>query len=501
MRIRDRNIEVLLLLLVGSVAFHTGDASSNNGPPPPPPPSSKWRATPPPPPEKGYVNPLDPTQKLQASASAAASEAIDSNMAAGSDTSPPPPQSSLSSSWNQEGNSYPGISRTSSEADKRRNPEDEIYYDDNERGDNRQAPPPSNSDDHTSTELSSSTTTKTTTRTPTKIQPIEIDPRDSKHVPIHYNFGKDDVGKKPTKKGRRGFFFGRRQNDDKDDDDNNDTKEREERTNMDGFPSSSTRDRLVDRDAPRRRVGDDFEQRRRDEEEDPSFRGRRRGRYDDEDSRGGKYYEDDSRDRRREDDVYRSENNDREKDRRPQYASARRDVITRYQSTATGKLMLTLSCGLVGSIVGAFLGKSILNRPVGMALTWSVIFIVCTLLRNPYGELVRALGMSIILALQRTTSIRRRYPTWRHIKASLGASERRPFPPTSNPWSYEPRRDFDPEFRMLFTVIAMAFVGSTCGGSVPLIPTWIGSLVGAGFFGLSTTMQSARVSLCCLCII
>ena len=459
----------VLLLLGAVVAFRAADARS--GQPPPPPPSANWGA-PPPPPEKGYLNPLDPTQKVQA----AASEAVTSNVASSSDTTPP----QSPSSWNPDGDTYAG--RNPPEADQRRYPDEDSYYD-TSRDDHR----PSQDNDYND---NTSTTTETT-RTPAKlIEPIEIDPRDSKHVPIHYNFGgKDYEAAKPKANGKRGFFFGRRRNND----DNEDSKEKED--SRDDAPSIP-RDRRLDRDAPRRRGGDDFEQRRRREED----RNRRRGRYDDEDRRGGKYdYED--RDRRENDDYYRDTNNNNDKDQVPSYASARRDVITRYQSTATGKLMLTLSCGMVGSIVGAFLGKSILNRPVGMAMTWSVIFIIVTLLRNPYGELVRALGMSIILALQRTTSIRRRYPTWRHIKASLGATERRPFPPASNPWSYEPRRDFDPEFRMLFTVIAMAFVGSTCGGSVPLIPTWIGSLVGAGFFGLSTTMQSARVSLCCLYIL
>lgn len=103
--------------------------------------------------------------------------------------------------------------------------------------------------------------------------------------------------------------------------------------------------------------------------------------------------------------------------------------------------------------------------------------------------------MALILALRRTRYIRKSYPTWCHVKASIRAVDRQPFPPTANPWAYRPEREDDPEFRMLYTVIAMAFVGSTCGGNVPLIPTWMGSLAGAGFFALSTTMNSPRVSM------
>lgn len=124
------------------------------------------------------------------------------------------------------------------------------------------------------------------------------------------------------------------------------------------------------------------------------------------------------------------------------------------------------------------------------------MFIFCNFLRNPYGEFVKALGMALILALQRTRYIRRSYPTWCHVKASLRAGDRRPFPPTvdvDSPWAYRPTRRSDPDFRMLYSLIAMAFVGSTCGGNLPLIPAWMGSLVGAGFFALSTTINSPRV--------
>ncbi|CAB9511588.1 expressed unknown protein [Seminavis robusta] len=183
---------------------------------------------------------------------------------------------------------------------------------------------------------------------------------------------------------------------------------------------------------------------------------------------------------------------DRREDDLPEFASARRDVITRYQSTFRGKMALAASSGVAGSIAGGFAGKSLLNSPITFAGVGGTFFLLCTLLRNPYGELVRAMGMALILALQRFTSIRGRYPTWRHVKSSLGAAQRRPFPPAANPWTYQPRSNRDVPFKMLYTLITMAFVGSTVGGSMPLIPTWMGSLAGAGLFGLATTLQSSR---------
>lgn len=117
-------------------------------------------------------------------------------------------------------------------------------------------------------------------------------------------------------------------------------------------------------------------------------------------------------------------------------------------------------------------------------------------LRTPLGELIRAVGLSLLLVLERTRAIRKRYPTYRYVASLLqfGSSSRRqpPFPPSRNPWKYVPRRKEDPDFNMMYSLIAMAFVGSACGGSIPLLPTWMGSLAGAASFGLVCLQNSPR---------
>jgi hypothetical protein len=121
---------------------------------------------------------------------------------------------------------------------------------------------------------------------------------------------------------------------------------------------------------------------------------------------------------------------------------------------------------------------------------------ITTLFRNPYGELVRALGMAFILVLSRTTRIRKTYPSHRYLLPFWGLAPRRPFPPSRNPWRYTPQRPRDPEFQMLMTLAAMAVVGSAVGGNLPLIPTWLGALCGAATFCFGTTLPSARGDLC-----
>lgn len=52
---------------------------------------------------------------------------------------------------------------------------------------------------------------------------------------------------------------------------------------------------------------------------------------------------------------------------------------------------------------------------------------------------------------------------------------------------------------MIYAMVAMAFVGSACGGNLPFIPTWIGALAGAGMFGLACTWSSPRGDLARTC--
>ena len=54
----------------------------------------------------------------------------------------------------------------------------------------------------------------------------------------------------------------------------------------------------------------------------------------------------------------------------------------------------------------------------------------------------------------------------------------------------------DVEFQMAYAILAMALVGSTCGGNIPFIPTWLGGLGGAGIFAFGTTLPTARGDLC-----
>ena len=189
----------------------------------------------------------------------------------------------------------------------------------------------------------------------------------------------------------------------------------------------------------------------------------------------------------------------------PRYSSARTDPVTRFMSNSKGRTLLWFSSGTVGAALGAAIGHSLqLHRPKAAAMTgavvWGTLFWWRNHNNNAYVELVRALGLTLIWAVQRSRSVRRRYPT--HLAAALGLAPRRPFPPlardddSDNLWNYSNKLDdsgsMAEQFNMLYSVLALALVGCVCGGNLPLLPTWLGALAGAGVLATAATLPNAR---------
>lgn len=176
-------------------------------------------------------------------------------------------------------------------------------------------------------------------------------------------------------------------------------------------------------------------------------------------------------------------------------ASPRRDAVTMFMSSRGGKLQVRLGSMIVGAALGGFIGKSLMNDPLTMSIGISSLLLATGFLRNDYGELSRALGLAFVLTLQRTRSVRKDYPTLPHLKAMIRQGPRKPFPPVEDgisAWKYEPIYRDDPEFKMTYALLAMILVGSFCGGNVPILPAWIGGIVGAVVFASLTTGSNAR---------
>ncbi|KAL7535393.1 hypothetical protein ACHAXR_006462 [Thalassiosira sp. AJA248-18] len=176
-------------------------------------------------------------------------------------------------------------------------------------------------------------------------------------------------------------------------------------------------------------------------------------------------------------------------------ASPRRDAVTMFMSSKRGAFQVRLGSMIVGASLGGFIGKSLMNDPLLMSIAMSSLLFVTGFLRNDYGELSRALGLAFVFTLQRTSSVRKDYPTLPHLKGMIRQGPRKPFPPVEDgisPWKYEPIYRDDPEFKMTYALLAMALVGSFCGGNVPILPAWIGGIVGAVVFASLTTGSNSR---------
>lgn len=186
---------------------------------------------------------------------------------------------------------------------------------------------------------------------------------------------------------------------------------------------------------------------------------------------------------------------DDDDDERYRTTSPRRDAVTTYMSTRRGAIKVHIGSIIVGATMGGFLGKSLLNDPVLMSVLVASLLFVAGFLRNDYGELSRALGLAFVLTFERTGFARKEYPTVPHLKAMIRQGPRRPFPPVedgSSPWKYEPVYRDDPEFKMTYALLAMMLVGSFCGGNVPILPAWMGGIIGAVTFASFTTGANAR---------
>lgn len=185
-----------------------------------------------------------------------------------------------------------------------------------------------------------------------------------------------------------------------------------------------------------------------------------------------------------------------------EFASARQDAIARYTSTTKlGKIKVGLASASVGAGIGGFVGYSIMSSSGGgstFAVILGFVFWITSYLRNSYGEMCRSLGLALIYLMRRSKVVRKRYETGVHVKGMCRMGKRQPFPPIlegevdENPWRYSPEGENDPEFEMIKSLLCMAFIGSFCGGSVPLIPTWMGSAGGAALFGFLGIAKNPR---------
>lgn len=129
------------------------------------------------------------------------------------------------------------------------------------------------------------------------------------------------------------------------------------------------------------------------------------------------------------------------------------------------------------------LQQSTIHRTPTMSFAGLLIGLILSVAKGPFGDLFRAMGLTIVLAVRRSGRLSSEYPILPYARRALLMQPRRPFPPAENPWRYrraEALADMEgagagdeesmpPEF-------SMAKVGSECRCCTSAIPVPIWSI-------------------------
>lgn len=192
-------------------------------------------------------------------------------------------------------------------------------------------------------------------------------------------------------------------------------------------------------------------------------------------------------------------------------------TLNRYLSTRRGKLSIMSSSTCLGLTFGYFISKSSLGflpqiSHQYISLSFAFLFLIMsstmswTRPTNDYSVFIKILGLTFWILFKRSKEIWKKYPTRVHVACILRPKtySRRTFPPLDvmgydgdedeapieNPWKYE-GEEF-PDYSMIQILLSMMFIGGLCGGNIPIIPTWMGSLSGAASFCFLSTLKDSK---------
>ena len=195
-------------------------------------------------------------------------------------------------------------------------------------------------------------------------------------------------------------------------------------------------------------------------------------------------------------------------------------LLGQYKSSKKGSAAVTLASTIIGAGMGFSLAKSShILPPQSTMFLFASLFFITSLTKfkppnagnsskdptNPFSLFTQTMGLTLLLLMQRTRSIRKEFPTKPHLANIIRPSlyPRKSFPPPlnddeeedSNPWKYEVQPQdsmYMEQYSMIKILLGMAFVGSICGSNLPLIPSWIGALAGAGSLCFLSTQRNSN---------
>ena len=175
------------------------------------------------------------------------------------------------------------------------------------------------------------------------------------------------------------------------------------------------------------------------------------------------------------------------------------DLTDTYTQSAMSLVSVAVSAGVCLSILSTVFMKMVLNfsHPT-VITTLSILFAATSFGKGEVAELAKALGVFFILLVRQSKISNTCLTVAEQFKAALLLSNRKPFPPAENPWSYvyDPDQPGSLEFRMMNCLLCIVFGGAFLGWSVarsiPLVPGWLGALLLASFCGYLGTVRDPR---------
>jgi len=192
-----------------------------------------------------------------------------------------------------------------------------------------------------------------------------------------------------------------------------------------------------------------------------------------------------------ESDTYESEPN--------RYAPEPLDAVASMRQTFHGKAAVALSAGIWGAGLASAISASTVDKPVAAAVVGVVFGALISFMSGNFGELLRALGVSLILTLQRSGTLKQQYPLLTQVKAVV-VRRRRRFPPNApkSLWKYSPSPESPVQFSMSRAILAAGFLGSMLGYMAAkainmfILPPWLLALASCGMLVYSSTMEASQ---------
>lgn len=169
-------------------------------------------------------------------------------------------------------------------------------------------------------------------------------------------------------------------------------------------------------------------------------------------------------------------------------------IVEKYTKSLPSLVLVACSSSVFVYLASTMLLNFMLsNAPLYATLALAAAGFLATYVPGEAGTFSRSSGVFLLLLAQRASLHAFLGRLVRQLLALIKITRRAGFPSLEDPWRYRPRGPKDIDFNMTSVMIASVLLGGllgwSIGRSIPLLPTWIGTLTGVGFLAYFCTLQ------------